>query len=271
VRPPRADIAAPELPPRLQWLGDAPESMAALAAAGPVLVGFFDVAHLNSVRVLPYLKEWSDRYAGEGLAVLWVHSPRFPCTAERDAVAAAVERLEIPGPVALDFEYELWRDYGCEGWPSLFLWSPARALAWFHFGEGEYEGTETAIQELLRADEPLRELPAPLAPLRASDAPGALVAAPTEEFLPGGSLSEPWRTGGELTHDYAAAGAYATVDGSGEVRVRIDDGGERRIAVQGPSLIELASHPRHEEHRLRLEASDGVGVWAIGFAAGVPG
>jgi hypothetical protein len=270
LRPPRADIAVPELPPRLRWIGDAPESMAALTEAGPVLVNFFDVAHLSSVRALPYLNQWSERYASDGLAVLWVHSPRFPCTTDRDAVAAAAERLRIPGPVALDLDYSLWRDYGCKGWPSLFLWSPGGALEWFHFGEGEYANTEEAIQELLRADQPLLQLPAPVEPLRASDAPGALVAAPTAEILPGGSLSQPWCGDGELALEYAAGGAYATVDGSGEVRVRIDDAQERQIAVRGPSLIELASHPHHEEHRLRIEAAAGVRVWAISFAAGIP-
>jgi hypothetical protein len=245
--------------------------MAALTAAGPVLVNFFDCAQLNSVRALPYVSEWCRRYAAGGLSVLGVHSPRFPFTADADAVAAAAERLAVPNPVALDFDYALWHDYGCEGWPSLFLWAQGGALAYFHFGEGEYRATEEAIQELLRSSEPLRGLPAPMEPLRATDAPGAMVAAPSPEVLPGGSPSQPWMGGDELALDYAAGGAYASVDGSGELSVWVDDGPERPVPVAGPHLIELASHPRHEAHRLRLRGSGDVRVWAISFAAGMPG
>ena len=49
------------------------------------------------------------------------------------------------------------------------------------------------------------------------------------------------------------------------------DGREREpIAVDHPGLFELASHPRHEEHRLAVRPTSGVRVWAISFAAGVP-
>ena len=60
VRPDRPDIAAPELPPRLRWAGEAPGSMAEMTAGGPVLVWFFDFAQLNSVRTLPYVVEWAE-------------------------------------------------------------------------------------------------------------------------------------------------------------------------------------------------------------------
>ena len=123
------------------------------------------------------------------------------------AVAAAAERLEVSYPVALDFDYALWRDYGCEGWPSLFLWAPGGALAYFHFGEGEYRATEEAIHELLRSRG---------AATRAAGATGAAAshrraggdgAAPSAEVLPGGSPSQPWsgrrRTGARATRPAA--------------------------------------------------------------------
>lgn len=271
MRPPRDDIAAPEFPPRLAWVGVPPESMAASRASGPVLVHFFDLAQLNSVRTLPYLRDWHLRYADHGLTVLGAHSPRFPFTADRDAVAAARDRLAIGWPVALDFDYRLWHDYGCRGWPSLFLWSEAGALDWFHFGEGEYGATEEAIRILLRSAEPLRELPDPVEPKRATDVPGARVAPPSEEVFPGGDASRPWSGAGEdLLIDYAAGGAHAAVDGEGELNVRLDDGPGRAIAVRGPELVELAAHPGHERHRLGLRGDGGVRLWSVAFAAGMP-
>lgn len=272
MRPQRADIAAPELPPRVRWLGSEPPSMPELTAAGPVLVHFFDFAQLNSVRALPYVRAWHERYAEVGLTVLGVHSPRFPFTATHEALAFGVERLGIPYRVAQDSSYAIWHDYGVKGWPSLFLWNTGRALAYYHFGEGEYRATEEAIQEELRVAEPLIELPEPMAPLQASDAPGALVAPPSEEVFPGGAPAEPWRAEGDgaLEVDYEAGGAYASVDGDGEIRISLDSGPERSLAVEGPGLYELAEHPRHEGHALSLRASAAIDLYAVSFAAGVP-
>ena len=129
---------------------------------------------------------------------------------------------------------ELWHAYGCRGWPSLFLWSLGGALSWFHFGEGEYLGTEEATQAELREIDALRELPAPMEPLRATDGPGARVLAPTPEVFPGGSWERPWTAGEdgeELAVEYEAGGAYATVEGKGAIEVELD--GARRAPIDG--------------------------------------
>ena len=272
MRPQRPDIAAPPFPPALEWIGADPGRMEPLTAAGPVLVHFLDFAQLNSVRALPYLTAWAARYRDAGLTVLGVHSPRFGFTADRAVLAAGLAQLGVRHPVAADLDYDLWHDYGCEGWPSLFLWGRGGALRWFHFGEGEYQATERAIQEELRRSNGARSMPPPIPPMRPSDAPGAVVIAPTEEVLPGGSIRRPWAATEErsaLELDYAAGGAYATLDGSGELRVR-HDGEDDRILVEVPGLHELAAHPAHESHHLRIEPSPGVGVWSVSFAAGVP-
>ena len=186
MRPERDHIAAPDLPEGIEWIGTAPASMPELTAAGPALVHFIDFAQLNSVRTLPYLAEWDSRYRALGLSTIGVQAPRFPFGSDRAAVAAGLERLGVPFPVAIDAEREIWHAYGCEGWPSLFLWNQGGALSWFHFGEGEYRATELAIQAELREVDALRELPQPMAPVRPSDAPGEVVIAPTPEVFPGG-------------------------------------------------------------------------------------
>jgi hypothetical protein len=273
VRPERHDIAAPELPPRVRWLGYRPASMPELTASGPVLVHFFDFAQLNSVRALPYVREWHERYQDIGLTILGIHSPRFPFTATRNALEFGIDRLAIAYPVAQDSSYAIWHDYGVTGWPSLFVWGPSGTLRYFHFGEGEYQATEEAIQEELRARDATVELPPPMEPLRPSDAPGALVAPPSEEVFPGGSRQEPWRASDEepgLEVAYAAGGAFAAIDGTGALAVELD-GEARTVDVAGPGLYELASHARHEEHRVTLRPDPELEIYAISFAAGVPG
>lgn len=275
MRPPIPDIAIPPMPPKLEWTGvdDAKPNVDRMAALGPVLVHFFDFAQLNSVRTLPYLSEWHERYRDPGLVVLGVHSPRYPCTAPPDAVAAAAERLGIAYPVAVDSRFAVWRAYGCERWPSLFLWGQGGALRWFHFGEGEYVATEASIQGLLLESRPEERLPSTLAPLRATDEPGALVAPPSDEVLPGGSESEPWEprpSDPQLALDYEAGGAYVTADGEGEIEATIDGGDPERIPVAHPGLYELAAHERSERHRVVVRPTPGVRVWSVSYAAGTP-
>jgi hypothetical protein len=273
LKPPRTDIAVPPLPAAVTWIGDEPRAIERLTARGPALVQFIDVGHLSSVRTLPYLTAWHERYAPHGLSVIGVNSPRFPFTAEPAKLAAAARRLDLPFPLAADPEFAFWRDYRPPGWPSLFLWGRGGTLRWYHFGEGEYVATEEEIRAQLAADGDDSGLPEPLAPLRPSDAPDARVLRPTAEVFPGGDAATPWRagrSGPSLELAYEGAGAAATLDGEGELEFAIDDEPARRLAVSSPGLYELAASERHGSHRLRLTPSPGLELWCVSFAPGVP-
>jgi hypothetical protein len=273
MRPERDNIAAPDLPDGLAWVGEAPESMPVLTAGGPVLVHFFDYAQLNSVRTLPYVVEWNRRYREAGLSTIGVQAPRFPFGAEREKVAAGLRSLGVDYSVAVDAERDLWLAYGCEGWPSLFLWATGGALSWFHFGEGEYLATEMAIQEELRELDALRSLGEPMKPLRPTDGPGAKVMPPSPELFPGGSWERPWipgENGNELVVDYEAGGAYITTEGEGRIAIEIDGATVPSIDATAPSLHKLTEHQHHESHHLVLRPSPGLRIWSISFAAGIP-
>jgi hypothetical protein len=273
MRPELENIAAPDLPEGIEWIGEAPRSMPVATAGGPVLVHFFDFAQLNSVRTLPYVCEWARRYASHGLTTIGVQAPRFPFGAERAAVAAGLEQLGIEFPVAIDADRRLWHAYGCEGWPSLFLWKLGGALSWFHFGEGEYRASEEAIQTELREQDALRALPEPMEPLRPTDPPGARVMPPTPELFPSGSWDRPWvagENGDEISVEYEAGGAYVTVEGSGEITIAIDGSSESRIEIDGPGLYKLTDHPRHEQHTITLRPAGRLHIWSLSFAAGMP-
>jgi hypothetical protein len=237
--------------------------MPVATAGGPVLVHFFDFAQINSVRTLPYVVEWARRYAPHGLTTIGIQAPRFPFGAERAVVADGLGKLGIEFPVAIDADRRLWHAYGCEGWPSLFLWKLGGALAWFHFGEGEYHATEEAIQAELREQNALRGLPEPMAPLRSSDAPGTKVMPPTPELFP-----ETWE--GKLELPYEAGGAYVSVEGEGELCIELDGTRQNPIAISGPGLYTLAEHARHESHTLAIEPSPDLQILSISFSAGLP-
>jgi hypothetical protein len=274
LRPPRPDIAIPPIPARLDWVGEPVDSIDRVAARGPVLVHFFDLAQLNSVRTLPYLRAWHERYARQSLAMLGIHSPRFPFTREASVVAGAAERLGIDWPVVVDREFAVWRLYEPHGWPALFLWGRGGALRWYHLGEGDYAGTEEAIREAVAQSDVERRWPPLVEPIRASDASGAKVVPPTAELFPGGSAEEPWtRAEGDapLRVEYEAGGAYAATDGAGEIGLRLDGEPLDPIEVVHPGLQELTSHQRSERHTIELEPSPSLRVYSLQFAAGVPG
>jgi hypothetical protein len=262
------------MPEGLDWVGRPVESIERLVAARPALVHFFDFAQLNSVRVLPYLRAWHERYEGDGLALIGIHSPRFPFTQSTDAVAGAAERLGIYWSVALDPMFAVWRMYEPHGWPALFLWGRGGALRWYHLGEGEYAGTEEAIREALEDAGVRRDWPPIVEPLRPSDAPGAEVIAPTPEHFPGGSTEEPWVASTatpSIELSYEAGGAYAAVDGTGKIAVRLDDAERAPVRVSAPGLVELTVHERTQRHRLQLSPSPALRIYSIQFAAAPAG
>jgi hypothetical protein len=201
-----------------------------------------------------------------------VHSPRFPLSRPPEVVRDSLPRLGISWPVALDPALAIWREYGCRGWPSLFLWGRGGALRWYHLGEGEYLATEEAIRSALEeAGADASGWPAPLEPLRPADAPGALVAPPTPELFPGGGIDRPWapdRGESPLSVEYEAAGAYSAGDGEGEIAVRLDGEVLEPVAVTHPGLYELVEHEHHERHRLELQVPPGVRLYSLQFAPG---
>ena len=134
-----------------------------------VLVEFWDFARINSLRTLPYLKAWHERYSRHGLQVIGVHSPGYSFGRDRDVVARAVDRLAVPYPVALDPELVVWREYGNRGWPGRYLFDRRSRLTLLHYGEGEYEETERAIQDALPGARPE---PGPAAAARSAAARG---------------------------------------------------------------------------------------------------
>ncbi|MCK7461184.1 MAG: hypothetical protein MZU84_03505 [Sphingobacterium sp.] len=65
-------------------------------------------------------------------------------------VKNAVQNFEIPYPVVLDNNDEMWKLYNNHYWPAHYLYDAIEQLRYTHFGEGDYEKTEQAIRKLLR-------------------------------------------------------------------------------------------------------------------------
>ena len=263
----REDIRAPDLPKEGAWVGEDPGRMDTLLAKGPVLVHFFDYSQLNCARTLPYLEGWNQRYRPLGLTVVGVQAPRFPFGGEIETAGPAIESLDLGYPVLVDGDMKMWKDYGCEGWPSLFLWGRGGSLKWFQFGEGEYRSTEDAVREAVAPEE---RLPDRMEPVRETDVEGVEVIAPSSELMPGGE--GPWTIsnhGDSFEVEYEAGGVYLTASGTGRVGVWLD--GERlgEVSVDGPGLYPLVPEGPHASHRLLLELEGEPEIWTVAFSPAV--
>jgi thioredoxin family protein len=267
VRPAQLDIAIPDFPPETEWINARIVRLGTLLGRHAVLVWFWDFASLNSLRALPYLAEWDRRYREHGLRVFGIHSPQFDFGADRARVEGAVERLGIEFAVAVDSAFEIWKAYGNEVWPALYLWDRRGVLRFYHFAEGAYEDAERAIQELLREIDDQLELPAPMQPIRETDRPDALVHAPTAHtYLEPDRGARAIAAGERLAIRYAGAGAAAVLDGEGEVEVLVDGQRSGTVTLDGARLYELVDHGRHEEHELALLFDAPGRAYAFSFA-----
>lgn len=136
-----------------------------------VLIEMWTFGCINCIRTIPYVREWHETYADQGLVVIGNHYPEFNYEYNLDNLRDAIIRLEVPYPVLQDNERETWGAYNNRFWPTIYLIDKQGNIRYRHIGEGRYDDTEEAIQLLL--DEPYEadstEAPDPIWSLEASE------------------------------------------------------------------------------------------------------
>jgi hypothetical protein len=246
VRPPVDHIAAPAFPTRVQWINVAALRMDQQLGR-PVLIEFWDFCRPNSLRTLPYMLAWHERYESAGLRVIGVHASGFPPSADLEAVRSAVQRLGIPYAVVVDPEFEIWKLYGNLGWPARYLFNAEGRLADYHYGEGGYDETELAIRVGLGLG-----AGALVEPVRPEDVPDAVLGVQSDDVE------------GPYSGPYHAGGVWGVLDGRGLVTAN-----GRPIAVDHPGAYPLVEHEHHTSGVLELDVGDGVRCHAVCFTPGV--
>jgi thiol-disulfide isomerase/thioredoxin len=114
-----------------------------------VLFDFWTYTCINCIRTIPYLNEWYDRYADQGLVILGVHSPEFDFEKNPTNVQDAVKQFGIKYPVVLDNDHKTWNVYNNNYWPRHYLIDSQGYIRDDQIGEGGYSETERTIQTLL--------------------------------------------------------------------------------------------------------------------------
>jgi cytochrome c biogenesis protein CcdA/thiol-disulfide isomerase/thioredoxin len=141
---------APEIEGIVGWINSKPLSLRELRGR-VVLIDFWTYSCVNCLRTLPHVKAWYRAYSGDGLTIIGVHSPEFAFERVPGNVRAAVRKLGIRYPVALDNDFATWRAYANEYWPAKYLIDRAGRVRYYHFGEGDYDHTESLIRRYLGA------------------------------------------------------------------------------------------------------------------------
>lgn len=99
--------------------------------------------------MIPSVRGWYETYGAQGLTVIGNHFPEFAYESNLEDLKAAIERLEVPYPVAQDNDGQTWKAYNTRYWPTMFLIDKRGNVRYQHIGEGRYAETEAAVKALL--------------------------------------------------------------------------------------------------------------------------
>lgn len=145
---PKTASSLPEFQGISEWLNSSPLTVADLKGK-VALIQFWTFSCVNCQRTLPYIVEWHQKYADQGLKVVGVHTPEFAFERQTDNIQKALRQHGITYAVPVDNEYKTWSAYDNNYWPHLYLAGRQGLMRYDHIGEGAYDQTEQTIQQLL--------------------------------------------------------------------------------------------------------------------------
>jgi thiol-disulfide isomerase/thioredoxin len=142
---------APEFAGIDHWFNSAPLRMSGLRGK-VVLIDFWAYSCINCIRAMPHVEHLYETYKDKGLVVVGVHSPEFDFEHDPANVQAAIERMGVTYPVAMDSRLDTWNAWHNSFWPAEYLVDRNGQLIGHHYGEGGYDKMENAIRLLLGLD-----------------------------------------------------------------------------------------------------------------------
>jgi len=243
------------------WLTPVPDRAKTLRGK-VVVVNFWTYSCINSLRALPYLRAWSERYGSKGLDVIGVHAPEFGFEKDPANVRLAISQLRVVYPNLQDNDYAVWRAFANQGWPGIYFIDAKGKVRGYRLGEGRYDEGERLIRTLLaEAGHDVSDVP--IAPIAGkgveAQADWADLGSPeayigydkAADFVsPGGFRSDAPRS-------YASAKQLSLNqwDLAGSWKV----GGEYALLNSGPGTVRFRFHAR-DAHLVLGGAADGKPV-----------
>jgi hypothetical protein len=209
-------------------------------------------------------------------------------------VRAAVKRLGIKYPVVQDNSYKTWDNYANQYWPAEYLIDKTGHVRHTHFGEGEYDQTESLIRRLLgtagvraaaKPDTTPTGLLTPetyLGYSRLENYVGTAISPDVDATyklpsdLPQNTLAYGghWRVGGErivalqnasLRLHFHAKDVYIVLGGRGTVSALLDGKPARTLTVDAQRLYAVRTSNRTADATLELRFSPGIEAYSFTF------
>ncbi|MBA3402254.1 MAG: cytochrome c biogenesis protein DipZ [Actinobacteria bacterium] len=262
-----------------------------------VIVDFWTYSCVNCLRTFPHLKAWDKAYRRAGLVIVGVHAPEFAFERVPSNVRSAVKRFGLEYPTAQDNDFATWRAYQNNYWPAKYLIDRNGRVRYTHFGEGEYDETESWIRRLLGEkvktrrtsvqDRTPNDITTPEAYLgyarlaRYGGSPVIFDRKAVYRFPERALVQDENAFSGRwtLTSEHARAGEdarlrlrfqandiFLVLAGEGRVQVLVDGRPVKSVAVSGlPRLYTLARFPKLKQGLLELRFSPGVEGYAFTF------
>lgn len=154
---------APELSrPGLHWLNvDRPLALADLRGR-LVILDFWTICCVNCINVQPTLRRIQAAFSTDAIAIVGIHSPKFPAERELAAAIHAIARYDIRHPVVHDPDLILWQSYGITGWPTLVFIAPDGKVLGDLPGEPDCEKLLCGIGRMVRDCRPAKATSPPI-------------------------------------------------------------------------------------------------------------
>ena len=294
--------AAPALVGLTDWLntpGGAPIDLASLRGK-VVLIDFWAYSCINCQRAIPHVIDWYNRYHDHGFVAIGVHTPEYAFERVPANVASGAAALHIPYPIALDNSDATWNNYQNLYWPAEYLIDANGTIRHTKFGEGDYDGTEKLIRELLADAHAGGQLPGPtnsadttpntrLTPETYLSADRMANYGGSGEYKPGTTtfsyppqlandkfaLTGRWKLDDQgatadsddaaIRLNYTGKNVYAVVDGTGTLTVT-RDGKTTTTPIGGaPTLHQIVADTDAQRDQLDMRVSPGLQVFSFTF------
>lgn len=101
------------------------------------------------MHIFPQLRKLEKKYQKE-LAVIGVHSAKFPAEQETRNLRMAILRYEIEHPVINDREFKVWQSYACRAWPTIMIIDPKGRVLGKHEGEISYNTFDRLLSAMIK-------------------------------------------------------------------------------------------------------------------------
>ena len=135
------------------WINSAPLKLTELRGK-VVLLDFWTFDCWNCYRSFPWLKSLEERYTGQGLTVIGVHTPEFKHERVRENVVRKVAEFGLPHAIMMDNDFSYWKAMGNRYWPAFYLIDKEGRVRSRHIGEthandANAKTIESQIEQLL--------------------------------------------------------------------------------------------------------------------------